>query len=364
MNASEHPPAAPEPPAVPGTAAAGSTAGEATVGSPRRALLADRASLGAVLVLALFAMHAGLLAGVLAVCTAVLLTQGLGAAVQKLHPRLGRSHAAALVIAVWLLLTVALLARAKGWLFGFTDQYPALLRHLGATVLEIRQKLPAEIAVQLPDGLEPLQAWLAHYLQSRAAAITGMGTRVLHVLLLVFAGLVVGALVVGTPRAPQAGVLAQAMRVRGQRFMQAFTQIVVAQFWIAVFNTACTALFLLALLPAFGTQMPYAGQLIAITFVTGLVPIVGNLVCNSIMTLAGLSVSVGVGLACLAFLVLIHKIEILINAKVVGQRTQTAAWELLLVIFAAEAAWGMAGLVAGPLLYAYAKQELQHYGWL
>ncbi len=43
----------------------------------------------------------------------------------------------------------------------------------------------------------------------------------------------------------------------------------------------------------------------------------------------------------------------------VGARTQMAVWELLSVMFAAEAVFGPAGLVAAPLYYAYLKKELQ-----
>ena len=64
------------------------------------------------------------------------------------------------------------------------------------------------------------------------------------------------------------------------------------------------------------------------------------------------------GLACLLFLVAIHKFEYVINAKVVGKRTNTAAWELLSVMFIGEAIFGVAGLVAAPLYYAYVKREL------
>ena len=63
--------------------------------------------------------------------------------------------------------------------------------------------------------------------------------------------------------------------------------------------------------------------------------------------------------ACLGFLILIHKAEYVINAKVVGQRTHIAVWELLSVMFVAESVFGPAGLVAAPLMYAYLKKELE-----
>ncbi|MPN27983.1 hypothetical protein SDC9_175417 [bioreactor metagenome] len=132
-----------------------------------------------------------------------------------------------------------------------------------------------------------------------------------------------------------------------------------AQFWIASFNTALTAIFLLGILPLWGLQLPYTPALITLTFFAGLIPIVGNLLCNAVITLVGLSVSPAAAAACLLFLILIHKAEYVINAKVVGTRTHMGVWELLAVMFVAEAIFGPSGLVAAPLFYAYLKKELE-----
>jgi predicted PurR-regulated permease PerM len=156
--------------------------------------------------------------------------------------------------------------------------------------------------------------------------------------------------------------LARQLRQRIVLFGEAFGQIVAAQFWIAAFNTFLTAVFLLFLLPMWKMELPYTPVLVTLTFIAGLVPIVGNLICNTVITLVGLSVSPFVALACLVFLVLIHKAEYLINAKVVGSRTQMSVWELLAVMFVAEAVFGPAGLVAAPLFYAYLKKELKAAG--
>ena len=77
------------------------------------------------------------------------------------------------------------------------------------------------------------------------------------------------------------------------------------------------------------------------------------------MPIVGLSVSPLTAAACLGFLTLIHRAEYVINANVVGSRTQMGVWELLSVMFVAEAVFGPAGLVATPLFYAYRKKELQ-----
>ena len=112
------------------------------------------------------------------------------------------------------------------------------------------------------------------------------------------------------------------------------------------------------LMPLWGERLPYTAALVTLTFVAGLIPIVGNLLCNTVITIVALSVSPQAAAACLGFLVLIHKAEYVINARVVGQRTHMAVWELLTVMFVAEAVFGPAGLVAAPLFYAYLKKEL------
>ncbi|WP_294772379.1 AI-2E family transporter [uncultured Rhodoferax sp.] len=315
-----------------------------------------------VLLMCLLTLCYGLLPGLLAVCLGYMVTHAMSG-----EPGLGRRRlpsfwAAAVVIVLPLIGLAVIMVHAQGMLVGAVAQYEALLQHLARTVLEIRQKLPPNLAAHLPDELIAAQAWLAAYLQSQAKALTGFGSAGLQGGLLAYVGLVIGALVVGTPAMDHPAPLRAAMRKRAGHFIQAFRQIVVAQFWIAAFNALCTAIFLLAVLPLFEVHIPYRGMLVALTFFAGLIPIVGNLLCNGVLTLAGVSVAPMVGLACLMFLIAIHKFEYIINAKVVGKRTGTSAWELLTVMFVGEAIFGVAGLVAAPLYYAYVKRELLEEG--
>ena len=317
------------------------------------------ASYTLMLLLCLGSLIYGLLPGLLAVCLGYLFAAALAGQQRAKALRLRPSLAAGVVIFLPLLALALLLANAKGMVFGAVSQYQALLHHLAGTVLEIRQKLPADLASHLPDELVAVQVWLAAYLKSKAQALAGFGSTGLRGGLLVYVGLVVGALMVGTPLAPNALPLRASIRQRAGFFIQSFRQIVIAQFWIASFNTLFTAIFLLLALPYFGVQMPFVGSLLALTFFAGLIPIVGNLICNSVLALAGVSISPAVGLACLVFLIAIHKTEYVINAKVLGRQTNTATWELLAVMFIGEAVFGMPGLVAAPLYYAYVKKELQ-----
>jgi predicted PurR-regulated permease PerM len=301
----------------------------------------------------------GLLPGMLAVCLGYLLTTTLVGTTRNKGPRLSAMWAASLVILLPIIVLGLIIANAKGMAFGAIGQYQALLHHLAGTVLEIRQKLPADLASNLPDELMAVQIWLSDYLKSKAQALAGFGTSSLRGFLLAYVGFVVGALIVGTSKSLSVAPLRIEIRQRGLFFIETFQQIVVAQFWIASINAVCTALFLWVALPVFGVTMPYVGALVALTFIAGLIPIVGNLICNSVMAIAGVSVSASVGLACLIFLIAIHKTEYVINAKILGKQTNTAAWELLTVMFIGEAVFGLPGLVAAPLYYAYAKKELQ-----
>ena len=135
-----------------------------------------------------------------------------------------------------------------------------------------------------------------------------------------------------------------------------------AQVRISAINTAITAIYLVVALPAFGIQLPMVKTLIGVTFVAGLLPVVGNIISNSVIVVVSLAHSPVVALASLAFLVVIHKLEYFLNARIVGAHIQSRVWELLLAMLVMEAAFGIAGVVAAPIYYAYLKDELKARG--
>ena len=336
----------------------------ATPHSPR-VLIASYLLVASTLLLVM--LH-GLLHGLLCVCLGFLLTRWLAPRLVRLRRHLpggrkarrsGQALAATVVIVAPIVLLALALSHSRSYLLSAPLQYRELLDFMARTVLELRQKLPPDMAAQLPEGAAQIQRIIAGYLGTQAGALAHMGRAWLGGLLHAYVGLLIGALAavrhVGAPPGP----LAQALVQRLTTFGDTFRQIVAAQFWIAAFNTLLTAIFLLAVLPLWDLKLPYTPALISLTFLAGLIPIVGNLLCNVVITIVALSVSPMAALACLAFLILIHKAEYVINAKVVGARTHMGVWELLAVMFVAEAVFGPAGLVAAPLFYAYLKKELQ-----
>lgn len=140
---------------------------------------------------------------------------------------------------------------------------------------------------------------------------------------------------------------------------QAFRNIVFAQVKISTINTVFSAIFLLGVLPLCGIYIPLAKTLVVFTFIFGLLPVIGNLISNTIVFISGLSVSLGVALIALLYLIVIHKFEYFLNARIVGTKINAHSWEILLAMLIFEAAFGLAGVVAAPIYYAYLKSELR-----
>jgi predicted PurR-regulated permease PerM len=108
--------------------------------------------------------------------------------------------------------------------------------------------------------------------------------------------------------------------------------------------------------------VPLAGTLVALTFVCGLLPVVGNLVSNTFVVLLSLGVSPWVAVASVVFLLVVHKLEYFLNAKIVGARIGAAIWETLIAMIVLDAVFGVSGLILAPVVYAWLKGELVERG--
>ncbi|MDQ6646817.1 MAG: hypothetical protein M3Y93_06265 [Pseudomonadota bacterium] len=227
-----------------------------------------------------------------------------------------------------------------------------------------RQQLPAMLVNHLPDSVEEMRLGAVDLARKHAGTLQLAGKGAARGLLHILAGLVLGAIVAlsHTRPAHQTGPLAASLSRRCQHLVTAFHNIVFAQIKISLINTAFTALFLLVALPLMGIHVPLSKTLVVITFILGLLPVVGNLLSNTAVSIAALSVSLGVGVAALVFLILIHKLEYFLNARIVGTRIRARAWELLVAMLLMEAIFGLPGLIAAPIYYAYLKNELEAEG--
>ena len=240
---------------------------------------------------------------------------------------------------------------------------PELLwqQQLMPLVEKARQQLPAIVVDHLPDSVEDLRVSAVELARKHAETLQVAGKGAARAFAHILIGLVLGAIIAlsRTRPAHQVGPLAAALGLRCQRLAEAFHNIVFAQIKISLINTVCTAIFLLIVLPILGIHVPLAKTLVALTFAVGLLPVIGNLLSNTAVTIAALSVSLGVCVAALAFLIVIHKLEYFLNARIVGTQIHASAWELLIAMLVMEAAFGLPGVIAAPIYYAYLKCELE-----
>lgn len=147
-----------------------------------------------------------------------------------------------------------------------------------------------------------------------------------------------------------------ALTERFRRFFQSFRTVMGAQVAISAINTFFTGLFLVALI-LFGSPMPYSFVIVVITFLCGLLPIIGNLISNTVIFFIGLSQSVALGVVALLYLIILHKFEYFLNSKIIGGKIKNPMWLTLLGLLAGERLGGVPGMILAPVILRYLKVE-------
>ena len=247
-----------------------------------------------------------------------------------------------------------------------TGGYVLLLKKSAEVIQTWRDHLPPWLVHTLPRDADGLQGSVVAWLKEHLTTVQSFGREGATHLARVLIGMVIGALVALRQADPPVDYrpLAGALAERATRLSEAFRRVVFAQVRIAAVNAALTAFYLAVALPLLGIQLPLVKTMIAVTFIAGLLPVLGNLISNVVVVIVSLSVSPFVALASLIYLVAIHKLEYFLNARIVGTRIDSRAWELLLAMLLMEAIFGIAGLIAAPIYYAYLKDELTTAGWV
>jgi len=266
---------------------------------------------------------------------------------------LALSIVAVVVIGASAALVLVLLA----FLHGRLGHLPTLLDHMAGIIESARVRF----GWQWIPATEPLKELLAHTLRGHAGEIQRTGGELGRGLLHALIGIVIGAITAFETGSP-GGPLSRSLQERMRRLSDAFQRVVFAQVRISLLNTTVTAVYLLVALPLFGVSLPLHKTLVLITFVFGLIPVLGNLLSNTAIVVMSLGFSLPVAIASMVFLVVIHKLEYFLNARIVGAQIRAAAWELLVVMLVFESAFGIAGVVAAPIYYAYVKRELTDRG--
>lgn len=293
--------------------------------------------------------------------------------VQMLAPRLGVTrlgHTRAKLVAIALLsaiiVTLLTLLTYGSMAFFRSDvgSLPALMQKMAEIIEGARTMLPDWVTARLPTSADALAESMVHWLREHAGEAQIIGKEAGRALVHVLFGMIIGAIVsLHEAVAPaDSRPLSRALIERAARLAASFRRVVFAQVRIAAINAFFTWLYLDVALPLWGIHLPLAKTMVAVTFLVGLLPVVGNLISNTVIVVVSLSQSLTVALASLTFLVVIHKLEYFLNARIVGSRIRAHAWEILIAMIAMEAAFGVAGLIAAPIYYAYLKDELSARG--
>jgi predicted PurR-regulated permease PerM len=235
-----------------------------------------------------------------------------------------------------------------------------LFQRMADVVITGSSYLPAWTHVYLPANIEEWQLAAAEWLRGNARYFSVIGADAVVTFVHLIVGMVIGGMVAMHPAMPSSrrAPLAHAMSERVEYLGLAFRRIVFSQVRISALNTFLTGIFLAFIMPLLGYELPLVKTMIAVTFIVGLMPIIGNLISNTVIFLIALSVAPVAAIVALLYLVVIHKLEYFVNARIIGGQIRARAWEILLSLLVMEAAFGIAGLVAAPIYYAYLKDEL------
>ncbi|MNE00294.1 hypothetical protein D3C76_319710 [compost metagenome] len=257
-----------------------------------------------------------------------------------------------------------LFASAISFLLHEAENPGASLDKFMLLVDQARAQLPPFIDAYLPASAAEFRVAIGEWLRSHLGELQLLGKGAAHMFVTLLIGMILGAIIAlqQIPDPKLRKPLAAALFERLSLLVKAFRNIVFAQIKISLLNTFFTGVFLAVVLPLFGIKLPLTKTLIMLTFLLGLLPVIGNLISNTLITIVGLSISVWVAVAALGYLIVIHKVEYFLNARIVGGQISAKSWELLLAMLIFEAAFGLPGVVAGPIYYAYLKSELRSAG--
>jgi len=233
-----------------------------------------------------------------------------------------------------------------------------LLQSMAAMIEESRSQFPAWMSDYLPNGSDALRVMMSDWVHQHGHEAQIWGAEAGHFIIHLLMGMIIGGMVALHENCSPLPEFAAALLERVINLQTAFQRIVFAQVRISAINACLSAIYLLIILPASGVQLPFSKTLVLITFVAGLLPVVGNVISNTVLVIVSLSHSLHIAFFSLLYMMVIHKLEYFLNAKIIGSQINAKAWELLIAILVMEGLFGIPGVVAAPVFYACLKMEL------
>ena len=223
-------------------------------------------------------------------------------------------------------------------------------------------ELPFTDYDSLKDAIMDAVRTQTQYLGSAARVVRGAGSQ--FIMVLVASVIAIGIFIhphFETDHEPRPApnnlytVCCAALEKRFQTFYGSFATVMGAQVVISAINTFLTAMFVLV------THMPHGIVVVGMTFLCGLLPVIGNLISNTIIVGIGITVSAKLALAALIFLVVVHKLEYFLNSKIVGDRIRNPFWLTLVALILGEKLMGLPGMILAPIILNYIRVETSRF---
>lgn len=316
--------------------------------------------------LILYVMYVRLVAGVIAGLALYLILDRLAMALEKRIPGMAaRTTALIIVTLVGGGVIVGAAALTISFLQHHVDAIPAMMTQMAEILRSTRLWLGGYGHQLIPDFMtdaETIKSGFVDWLKNHAGALKIAGGSfsigLLHIVMGILLAIVVFFRHVTQHDDTLRGPLSIHLTMKMGRLAEAFSRIASAQIKVSLFNTFIVSFYLMILL-ALGKPIPFTTTLIVLTFVLGLVPIVGNIVSNAMLVILSIGVSSGVAIASLIFVLAISKLQYVLTSRMVGGEIDSQAWEILFAIIVGEAAFGISGVVMAPIVYAFIKRELR-----
>jgi predicted PurR-regulated permease PerM len=270
-----------------------------------------------------------------------------------------KRHSKSFAIALFLVTVGAICLTATFFALETVSAAPKLADRLVPKVLEYAHMHDVELPF---TDVQSLMQWVRDEVLERFGLLGSAGTNLLRQAAFVVIGIVVAislfenaTIVIDREKHTLKNNLylltADEVGKRFELFYKSFHMVMGAQIIISAINTVFTGIFL------FSSGYPYPGLLVGVTFLCGLLPILGNIMSNTIIVSVGLTVDLQHAFGALAFLIIIHKFEYFLNSKIIGKRIQNPMWMTLLALVVGERLMGVPGMILAPVVLHYIKSE-------
>lgn len=253
------------------------------------------------------------------------------------------------------------------WFISIAKNPNDTITNIQNIVDQISLTLPESIRNLLPENVDSIKDGIITYTKDHISSFQLIVKDIFHILIVLIVGMIIGLIlgfkenkrVLELNKKEKPTKLIKALKDCLDRLVLVFQYVAISQVVIALFNATMTAILLFVVMPIFGVHIPFSKSLVLATFVFGLIPIIGNLIINIIMCIVAFTISFGVSIVVLIYLILIHKVEYILNAKIVGTKINAGICELLIAMFFLETIFGIIGLVFAPIFYAFIKLSLK-----